>query len=489
MESDDAAMRLRPRRRSFNARGHDSTIRSVLFFGFSTVFALWLISAYDLVQRVTNAERQAAAITTRFTEGEELLFTVRAQVLLSSVYARDAVLDTRSDAATLYRQQLQTMRADVERALQQYLPNVDSEIEREHWSRLRTELEDYWNSLSPLLASQSIGGPDDAHAFLRREVIPRREVVVRISDDIRTLNHDGLQQQQEAVTALHRVLRQRVWWTSGIAVALGLGSAWLASRYAGRLESRIRQQHVLEQQAKRELQRLSTELVHAQERERRTIARDLHDEIGQALMTVKLDLGTVERSGQVSGKPAQALAEARSTTDVAIRTVRDLSQLLHPPMLDDFGLVVTLDAYVRRFSDRTGVRTELALDGMDGRLPSEVELCVYRVVQEALTNVAKHAEAQSCRVYLQRQTHSLLVAVEDDGHGIDRAHAGPGDSSGVGLVSVRERASRLGGTARLDTRPGKGTRLTIELPLEARGTNRPEASADEASSRIAQELV
>src|SRR5678816_3965733 len=142
MGPDDAATRSSLRQRIVNARGRDSTLRSVLFFGFSAVFALWLVSAYDLVQRVTNAERQAAAITTRFIEGEELLFTVRAQVLLSSVYARDAVLDTRSDAASLYRQQLQAMRSDVERALQQYLPNVDSSIEREHWSRLGTELED-----------------------------------------------------------------------------------------------------------------------------------------------------------------------------------------------------------------------------------------------------------------------------------------------------------------------------------------------------------
>jgi signal transduction histidine kinase len=491
MGSDDPAIRAGSRRRSFGARTHRYSIRSVLFSGFSIIFALWLVSAYDLVQQVTDADRQAALITTRFTEGEELLFTVRAQVFLSSVYARDAVLDTRPDGVPLYGQRLQTMRSEVDRALKRYMPNVDSTIEREHWTQLQTEVQQYWDSLSPLLAGHMTGNPDEAHAFLRRDVIPKREMVVRISDDIRALNQDALVEQQAAVAALHRVLRQRIWWTSGVAVALGLAVAWLAARYAGRLEAQIRQQHVQEQQAKRELQRLSAELVHAQEQERRTIARDLHDEIGQALMTVKLDLGTVERSGQVSGAPAQALSEARSTTDAAIRTVRDLSQLLHPPMLDDFGLVVTLSAFVRRFSDRTGVPTDLALDRMEGRLPSDVEVCCYRVVQEALTNVAKHAEAKSCRVYLQRLPSSLLVTVEDDGKGIDPTQLkGAADAGGgVGLVGVRERASRLGGTVGLDTHFGKGTRLTVELPLGARASAPPQTPESETSAAVAQESV
>jgi signal transduction histidine kinase len=280
------------------------------------------------------------------------------------------------------------------------------------------------------------------------------------------LHRDAFQQQQAEVAQLHQALRQRIWWTSSVAVAFGLAIAFFAARYAARLEWRIRQQHLQERQHKRDLQRLSAELVHAQEDERRKIGRDLHDEIGQALMTIKLDLGLVERSGHVIGAAAEALAEARSTNDHAIQSVRDLSQLLHPAMLDDFGLAVTLDAYLRRFSQRTGVRSELVLDRMDGRLASEVEVCVYRVAQEALTNVAKHAQASSCWIYLQRLPHSLLVTIEDDGvgmtpEGTDRT----ADRHGVGLVGVRERIARLGGAFQLETNVGRGTRLTIELPV------------------------
>ena len=488
MTSDEPPIETPRYLRFFLFGRHDATLRPVLLIGFGIIFGLWLVSAYELVQRVTEADRQSAAITTRFTAGEELLFNVRAQVFLSSVYVRDAALDTRPDAASFYREQLQAMRTDVDSALERYLPAVDSNIEREHWTRLQTELQEYWESLSPMLVAQAPGSPADTHAFLRREVIPKRELIVRISDDIRTLNHDALGQQQADVAQLHQALRRRIWWTSGIAVALGLAIAVFAARYAGRLESRIRQQHLQERQHKRDLQRLSAELVHAQEDERRTIGRDLHDEIGQALLTVKLDLGAIERSGQVSGAAAYALSEARSTTDHAIQSVRDLSQLLHPAMLDDFGLAVTLDAYVGSFSQRTGVRTELVLDRMDARLPSELEICVYRVVQEALTNVAKHAQATSCRVYLQQLPYSLLVTVEDDGKGMEPESTNKTETRrGVGLVGVRERVTRLNGTVRLETRAEKGTRLTIEVPVDVGETSKSEAASPTAVSAVSQE--
>lgn len=480
MDADDAR-RPDAIRRFLTARLRGSTIRFVLFFSFAIIFALWFVSAYELVRRVTEAERQAAAMTARFTDGEEQLFTVRAQVLLSSVYARDAMLDATPEAAADHRERLQAIRSQVDRALRGYAANIDTDAERAHWARLQAELDEYWKGLEPLLTGRMPETRADAQAFLRREVMPRRETVVRISDDIRAMNQDALMDQQAAVAALHRILRRQIWWASGIAVTLGLGAAWLAAAYAGWLERRIRDQHVQEQHATRELQRLSAELVHAQEQERRTIARDLHDEIGQALMLVRLDLGTVERSGGLAGAPAQALAEARSTTELAIRTVRDLSQLLHPPMLDDFGLPVTLDAHLRRFSDRSGVRTELTLDGMDGRLPAEVEVCAYRIVQEALTNVAKHADARTCRVGLRRLPDGLVVTVEDDGKGMDKARSARTDvTQGVGLVGVRERAARLGGTVAVDSQPGRGTRLTIQIPVTAGSAPEPIAEVEPA---------
>ena len=464
------------------SRRDSSPIRRILLLGFAAIFALWLISAYVLGRRVNEADSRVTAITTEFTKGEEVLSAVREQVLLSSVVVRDAALEDNAARVSSQRDRLQMVRNDVEGRLQEYLPRVDSAAEREHWTRLRAEVDEYWSSLSPVLTGELTGGT--AQAYLRSSVIPKHELVLRVSEDLRTLKQDALLEQQAAVAELHRTVRERIWWTSALAVAVGFVIALLAGRYIGRLESWIRHQHAQEREHKRELQRLSAELEDARENERRTIARDLHDEIGQALMTIKLDLGVVDRSGQVSGAPADALVEARVSTDLAIRTVRDLSQLLHPPMLNDFGLAVTLQAYVRGFSERSGVRTELVLDRMEARVPSDVEVCAYRIVQEALTNVAKHAEATSCRVYLHRLPHSLLVTVEDDGKGIATPSSKEVEVRGVGLVSVRERVSRAAGTVSVES-AGRGTRLTVELPVRMADS----AAADVPNSELSSMAV
>jgi signal transduction histidine kinase len=446
-------------------------MRRVLLLGFAAIFVLWIVSAYELVRRVAEVETQTTAITRRFTEGEELLFTVRAQVLLGSVYARDAVVDTGPDAASSYRKRLQATRLQIEQAMRRYLPDVDSAEERAHWTQLEIQLRDYWDSMAPVLAGQVLGSPADARAFLRREVMPKREAILRISEGIRILNQDALAQQQRDVADLHRGLRQRIWWTSGVAVALGLGIAVISIRYAGRLESQVRRQHLDEVQHKRDLQRLSAKLVRAQEEERRAMARDLHDEIGQALTAIMMEFAVVERGLAGSGAARQPLAGARAMTEAALHTVRDLSQLLHPAMLDDFGLPHTLKSYLRSVSDRTGVRTQLVLDRMEERLPADLEVGTYRIVQEALTNVAKHAQATSCRVYVQRLPYSLLLTVEDDGRGMDPERATRDDPGrGLGLMGIRERASEFGGTFRLESRVGHGTRLTVELPVSASST-------------------
>ena len=442
-----------------------STIGRVLMLGFGAIFALWLVSTYELMRRLSAVEGLAFEISTRFAEGEELLFTVRAEVLLGSVYVRDAVLDVEPDALMFYREELTSSRVRIEQALRQYLPDVDSEVEREHWTRLQAELSTYWSTVVPVLKGDL--SQAEAQDLLRRSVIPKRAGIILISDDLLTLNRDAFQQHQAELARLYAVVRQRVWWTSGIAVALGLGIALVAARHAGRLEALIRLQHFQEREHKRDLQRLAARLVHVQEEQRRTIARDLHDEIGQALTAVRMGIAVLERRVSPSGTEAQSLAEAGAMMDGIIRTVRDLSQLLHPPMLDDFGLAVTLEAYVGGFQRRTGVRADFVAVEMQERIAPELEVCLYRIVQEALTNVVKHSQATSCRVLLQRYPASVSVTVQDDGRGMEdlRSKSGKGSTPGLGLMGIRERVSELGGIARWDSHTGRGTCLVVELPL------------------------
>src|SRR5262249_403096 len=139
----------------------------------------------------------------------------------------------------------------------------------------------------------------------------------------------------------------------------------------------------------------------------------------------------------------------------------------HPALLDDLGLAAAVDWYLKGFGKRHGLRVDLLTQHMDERLRPDTETTAYRIIQEALTNIAKHGNASSCRVYLKRLTNTLLVLVEDDGVGFVTAQDSGGNGApGLGLISIRERVSRLGGTLRLDSAFGSGTRLTVELPAE-----------------------
>lgn len=463
-------------------------MRTALLLGFAVVFVLWLASIYYFTLRLAEIEALSTAAHEHHEQGQELLLTVRAQVLLGSIYIRDALDETDANAQLFYRRELQTLRGDVERALEHYLPEVDLLTEREHWSRLQAELHDYWNTMLPVLVWTPARMAATSEALLRTQMVPKREVIIAISDRIRGLNEAAFRQEQERLDLLHRNARRRVWGLSGIAVVLGLGIATLATRHVGRLESRIRHQHAEVLENRRELQQLSAQLVRAQEDERRTIARELHDEIGQALTAIDVQVAIAQRHTEPSGTAAQSLAEARSVTEQAIHTVRDLSELLHPSTLDDFGLAGTLDWYLQAFSERTGIRTELVQDRMNGRMPSELEVCAYRIIQEALTNIVKHAQATSCRIFLQRLPHSLLLTIEDNGQGFDPAHVPPRTGRrGLGLIGIRERVGAFRGTVRLESSAGKGTRLTAEFPVSVSGRDAGVKDTNLAPATMAEE--
>lgn len=445
------------------------TITAVLLLGFLVIFAAWLVSTSYFTRRLAATQERRAAIHARYANGQELLLAIRSQVLLGSIYVRDALIETSQSPAeaTAARDQLRRLQREVNQELEQY-GTLEPGGGVATWTRLESELRDYWD------AAVQVGLPrsDDRLAAQRRlqtDVIPKRDRIVRFSDEVRQVIAANASREQQELTEVDRQVRRRLWETTAIAVTLGVVIAMLSTWHAGRLEAMVREEHAEVTRNQQELRNLSGRLVRAQEDERRTIARELHDEIGQALTAVDVELAVAEGAIGGAGRAAAAIHEARAIAKRALGGARDLSQFLRPSMLDDFGLPDTLTWYLRKFSDRTGVRTELVEEGLDERLPIDVEVCVYRATQEALTNVSRHARATACRVVVRRLAASVLVTVEDDGIGwLASGAAGGGHRDGLGLIGLRERALGLGGTFRIEEKNGHGTRLTIELPLPAR---------------------
>ncbi|HEX7798366.1 MAG TPA: sensor histidine kinase [Vicinamibacterales bacterium] len=443
-----------------------ATIRTALLGGFLVIFAVWLGSTLYFTGRLAESQAQSAAIQSRLARGQELLFAIQNQVLVGSIYIRDALMEGQDPAAiATAREQLRGLQRQVTQELEQY-ERSDSVVDLAAWTRLKSELAGYWEASIQLLAPES-EKRGQAQARLETQVAPRRDVVVALSDEIRQVMTGAFTREQRDLNEADRRLRGRIWETTALAGLIGAGIAVFSAWYVGRLEATVREGHAEVARNREELRHLSGKLVRAQEDERRSIARELHDEIGQALTAVEVELAVAEGAASTNPAAVEAIHEARTVTQRALSGVRDLSQLLRPSMLDDFGLPDTLKWQLRKFSDRTNVRTELVQDGLSERLPIDVEVTVYRVIQEALTNVSRHAKATTCRVFVQRLASSVVVTIEDDGVGLpDRANS-HAQQEGSGLVGIRERVSDLGGTFRIEGKTGKGTRLLIELPVTA----------------------
>jgi signal transduction histidine kinase len=238
-------------------------------------------------------------------------------------------------------------------------------------------------------------------------------------------------------------------------LALGMSRALQTERERAEAEALLLGAEQREQARRETLRRV----VEAQEAERRRIARELHDDTGQSLATVLMGL----RMAEEAEDPADArrmLADLRGTITDSIRDLRALAVELRPTALDDFGLGPALERLTETYARRTGLDVDVHLANLDPRLPEAVETAVFRIVQEALTNIAKHAGATRVSVVAQRQGDRVMLVVEDDGRGFDTALP----NGGLGLVSIRERAELLGGNLRLESSVDQGTTIAIEIP-------------------------
>lgn len=440
------------------------SMRTALAIGFGVTLGLWLYTGYSFTQRIDTLQREAAEVAARYTRAQELLSTVRAQVLLSSVRVRDALLDPQPDALRQYREQVDSAYRIVRMALTDYEPVIASGGETEQFRRLQAEIEHLHVTSTAVLDDAAGKNPTQIREILNRNIVPRREAALAISEEVQAINRRAFVQQQNDISEIHRIAERRSREGLGIALAVGLGVVLITSLYAGRLEARLRVQMERDARMSQELQNSAAKLIAAQEEERRRIARELHDEVGQVLGALKLEIEVAQRAIEASGGTPRLLAEAQSIADGALKTVRSITQQMHPAALDDLGLVAAIDSSLRGLARRQEIRAELHQKDLPERLPREVELAAYRIVQEAINNVSKHANASEVHVHLTHLKDRLLIEVEDDGVGFVEDTDRPIIARGLGLISVRERAARLGGTFNILSTPGEGTRLVVSLP-------------------------
>ncbi len=221
----------------------------------------------------------------------------------------------------------------------------------------------------------------------------------------------------------------------------------------------------------------ATLIINAQEEERKRVARELHDETSQVLTSLLISLAILEES-ITSQQARDRIAETRQLAHQTLRAIRNLSLDLRPSALDDLGLLPALRWYIKEYQQKFSIEVDFQASGFKGRLPAELETVLYRIVQEALTNVARHAHAHKVIVRLEEDQDEIDAIISDDGRGFDAEKTqkmpGAGQEHGWGLVGMHERASLLDGNLTITSRPEQGTRIHVSIPLRSNTTSNQE---------------
>lgn len=419
------------------------------------------LSVLTLSRKAQDIYTELDQLNTHHRNVETTLRRLRADVHLSGIYIRDYLLDNARENAPEYRRHLEELRTSNLGSVQKLRSTVDPE-DRARVVGLEGNLNDYWQTFDPLFDWTVVEKIMNSARFLRREVLPRREAVLALAEEIEQLNNTNLAAQRAEVMKrqdqFRRALHSLLWQS----LLLGLVVAITAVARLRAVERRSDIQRTRAETAEGQMRQLSQQLVATQEEERRKLSRELHDHVGQMLTALRLEVGRLERTRNASdGRFTQAVAECKSLVETMLRTVRDLALGLRPSMLDDLGLQPALEWHVRDFRRRFSLRVSLEVTGDLSDLPDQVRTCAYRIVQEALTNCARHAKAGNVNISVRLEAHQLEVSVVDDGVGFD-----PGvRPRGLGLLGIEERARELRGVFTIQSSPAQGTRLMVTLPV------------------------
>jgi signal transduction histidine kinase len=279
-------------------------------------------------------------------------------------------------------------------------------------------------------------------------------------------------------------------FTSAVIVALGEVRRRENERLRnaqGELESRVQERTVELDSANQKLRRLTSRLLELQDEERRRIARELHDSIGQMLAAVSMNLSAARADIDRLTRTTATLTDSEDLVQEMCKEVRTISHLLHPPLLDEAGLASALPWYTEGFARRSKISVNLDCPDDFGRIPREMETAVFRLVQECLTNIHRHSGSPTAKIRLHRSDHEVVIQVEDKGQGIPSEKLGSMTSAGtpgVGITGMKERVRQLGGTLEISS-DHSGTKIVARLPISEASPTEDVSSTQGASSTAA----
>jgi signal transduction histidine kinase len=418
------------------------------------ILLLLFLAGDDILQATYSIAEQVKTTEASYRPADDALEAIRLDIYKIAAAVRDGHLSQRpADARAAVSENEREIEAQIH-----LLRKAEAGDNATYIQQIEDEVHTYLKAVYAV-ADQPYS------ADSRRKLdhaLETRQSIVDLAAAFSRWNDANFETEQAAIGRSLRNLRTEIITILALIALLGTAAGGAALYRIMGIERSNQQAHAKVTKAQEELKSLSRQLVSAQEEERKALSRELHDEIGQSLTALKFELANTEKIARAEGSAVIThLQNMREIANQTLRASKNISLGLRPPMLDDLGLVSALNWFTAEFARRTGISVELTADGEVGRLNEAHRTCVFRVVQESLTNCARHSQAKSVTVKLDSNEEFLTLTVTDDGAGFE---AGQRVGSGLGLLSIQERAAELGGTLEIVSHPGGGTKIQITIP-------------------------
>ena len=442
------------------SREHSKKIRGLLLISFTWLLALLIGAGVDALLSLRHLDRASQELSKRFTAHNRALGSIVVSVRVYDDQIERFLLQDQLQTPGPEATDVANKMAAVRVALFSF--PVDGDPDEELLlAAMQQQLQEEETSCATALAWRSDLRRQRAYQFIGQQLIPWRTRIFELSSQVSSLNEHKLAIENLAVAARFQTLESRLIWLVALGLIAGILMSLICGWYILRLERQARQRYQALARSRLELEGLSARLVEAQEEERRSISRELHDEVGQSLGALLVEVGQLSKLVPPDDSITQTqIAHIKSVAETAVKSIRDIALLLRPPMLDDLGLIPALEWQAREISRRSDMEVEVHSENVSEDLGDETKVTVYRLVQEALNNAATHASAKNAKVTVAQGSEKITIEVTDDGHGFN-----PERQRGMGILGMEERVRRLGGNLTIESAPGKGATVKAELPL------------------------
>lgn len=387
-----------------------------------------------------------------------LLLQAESDLNMIGLRVRDMIRSNKPGNVSRYRSEFDKLHADLQTAIEQEekLSRVSGKAD-EH-AKLIAALKQFWQSSDDVFAAANQGHEEVARTLASTRLFRQQASLANLVSELLERNNEAEERADQKVSLIYSGVERDIYaFLAATILGILLTSAYTIfsnRRMFERMEAMSKQRRIL-----------AARLITVQEEVLRSVSRELHDEFGQILTAVGAMLARAERKGVPPDSPLRTeLTEVRQITHATLEKMRSLSQMLHPSVIDDYGLVKGIEWYVGVFQKQTGLETTVVVQGVPERITGQLATHCFRIVQEALNNAAKHSGAKRAEVEMSFGADTLTVTIMDFGKGLKPEKESV--KRGLGLIAMRERAALVGGKLDIHSTPGAGTTVVLTMPLQ-----------------------